>query len=70
MKYDFTSRFNTEWEFMEELYDSGYKETDDWINENFRRLGSGSTIDLDELGVTVDWSWIDDECTTGTIKRD
>ena len=41
-----SSRFNSDWEFLSHLHETGRQRADDWLAANFDRLGVESTVDL------------------------
>src|SRR5262249_26329804 len=41
-----TSKLNADWEFLSHLKEIGRKQTGDWLEQNFDRLGVESTVDL------------------------
>ena len=44
-----SSKFNTEWAFLEHLHDVGYLTTSAWLDKNFDDLGKRSTLDIDSV---------------------
>ena len=44
-----SSKFNTEWAFLEHLHDVGYRTTSAWLDKNFDDLGKRSTLDIDSV---------------------
>jgi NTE family protein len=40
-----SSKFNTEWRFIQHLHDVGYTAAERWLEENFEHVGVASTID-------------------------
>lgn len=49
LRLSVSSKFNTEWEFLEYLYRIGYADADAWLATNFSRLGKESTLDISSL---------------------
>jgi NTE family protein len=43
-----SSRLNAEWTFLTSLFDQGRARADQWLTNNFDRIGVGSTVDLEE----------------------
>ncbi|MEL7201909.1 MAG: patatin-like phospholipase family protein [Pseudomonadota bacterium] len=43
------SKFNTEWEFLNQLKDRGRQIADQWLAENFDAVGTRSSVDLREI---------------------
>jgi len=43
------TKFNTDWDFLNGLRQSGYQSAKKWLEENFATLGSKSSIDIDAL---------------------
>ncbi|MEM9027581.1 MAG: patatin-like phospholipase family protein [Pseudomonadota bacterium] len=48
-QFSASSKLNTDWTFLTHLRDIGRNAADRWINDNFERIGVGSTLDLDGL---------------------
>ncbi len=46
--YSVASKFNSNWSFIESLYDEGRKQGEEWLKKYFKDLGKKSTIDLNE----------------------
>jgi NTE family protein len=46
---DESSHYNTQWYFLEHLYQEGVRTAERWIKENFDDIGRRSTADLQEL---------------------
>ena len=44
-----SSKFNTEWAFMEHLHDVGHRTTSSWLDANYRSLSNHSTLDVDSV---------------------
>ncbi len=44
-----SSKFNTEWAFMEHLHDVGHRITSSWLDANYHSLGNHSTLDVDSV---------------------
>ncbi len=44
-----SSKFNTEWEFIKYLHDTGRRTAQQWFKANRRHIGKKSSFDLDEL---------------------
>ncbi len=44
-----SSKFNTEWAFLEHLHDIGYSATTQWLDSNYQDLGKRSTIDVNSI---------------------
>ncbi len=44
-----SSKLNAEWAYLQKLFHRGRDWADDWLAKNFDRIGSGSTMDLEEL---------------------
>src|SRR5690606_17373482 len=40
-----SSKLNAEWEFLQHLHDIGYRAADQWLDQNFARIGTESTLD-------------------------
>jgi NTE family protein len=40
------SKLNADWDFLLHLHDIGRKTADSWLDENFRRLGKESSVDI------------------------
>jgi NTE family protein len=40
-----SSKFNTEWRFIQHLHDVGFAAADQWLNDNFEHIGVRSTFD-------------------------
>jgi NTE family protein len=45
--FSWTSRLNTDWDFLQHLHNMGRARADQWLEANFDRLGIESTVDLD-----------------------
>ena len=41
-----SSKMNTEWEFLDHLYNLGRRAADDWLEVNFKRLGKSSSVNV------------------------
>ena len=44
-----SSKFNTEWAFMEHLHDVGHRTTSSWLDANYQSLSNHSTLDVDSV---------------------
>jgi NTE family protein len=44
-KLSVSSKFNSEWPFLQYLRDIGYKTADRWLEQNFENIGTKSTLD-------------------------
>ncbi len=44
-----SSKFNTEWAFMEHLHDVGHRTTSSWLDANYKSLSNHSTLDVDSV---------------------
>jgi len=44
-----SSKMNAEWDYLKLLFDHGREWADDWLRDNFDRIGAASTLDLDAL---------------------
>lgn len=62
IEYGMSSKYNTEWDFMQELYELGYKDTGLWIDQNIEHVGKRSSVDLEKFGFTPQWTHLDDVC--------
>ncbi len=43
------SKFNADWDFLLHLKEIGYQAADDWINENYDKIGKESSIDIQKM---------------------
>jgi NTE family protein len=46
--FSWSSRLNTDWNFLVHLYNLGRQRADEWLAVNFDRIGCDSTVDLYE----------------------
>jgi NTE family protein len=46
--FSWSSRLNTDWNFLVHLYNLGRQRADEWLAANFDRIGTDSTVDLYE----------------------
>jgi NTE family protein len=46
--FSWSSRLNSDWDFLQHLYDLGRMRADEWLAANFDRIGCDSTVDLYE----------------------
>jgi NTE family protein len=44
-----SSKFNTEWEFLQHLHDVGYRRASTWLDQNYDDLGVRSTLDYQSV---------------------
>jgi NTE family protein len=44
-----SSKFNTEWGFLEHLHDVGYRTTSAWLDKHYDDLGKRSTLDIESV---------------------
>jgi NTE family protein len=44
-----SSKFNTEWAFLEHLHDVGYRTTTTWLDKHYDDLGKRSTLDIESV---------------------
>ena len=49
MSYPASSKFDGDLELIEALHDLGFKAMDQWLTENFDKIGQVSTMPIDEL---------------------
>jgi len=69
-RYGFSSKYNTDMDFLEELYKLGYGKANQWMKLNYGKIGVGSTLDLDEVGVSAVSDWEEDLQEAGyTVYR-
>ena len=47
-KFGAASKANTDWDFLQQLHDVGYKAADKWLAENFDAIGAKSTLNISE----------------------
>ena len=40
------SKLNADWEFITHLRDEGRKRGEEWLHENYDKLGTESTVDI------------------------
>jgi NTE family protein len=54
--FGMTTKFDTSWSVLTKLFDAGRRSSQDWISENFDKIGKISSVDLetDYLNVAVD----------------
>jgi NTE family protein len=45
--FSWSSRLNADWDFLQHLHKMGRARADQWLNANFDRIGTESTVDLD-----------------------
>lgn len=45
-RLDASSKLNTEWAFLEHLFEMGRNVADEWLSENFKNIGVRSSIDI------------------------
>jgi NTE family protein len=45
--FSWSSRLNADWDFLQHLYKMGSARADQWLKDNFDRIGTESTVDLD-----------------------
>ncbi|WP_051971780.1 patatin-like phospholipase family protein [Massilia sp. 9096] len=48
-----SSKFNTEWRFIQHLHEVGYQAAGRWLEENFQHVGVASTLDPSHFYATV-----------------
>lgn len=48
-KLDASSKLNTEWDFLQYLFETGREFADDWLKKNFRHLGVRSSVDTNGM---------------------
>lgn len=48
MSLNATSKFNCEWEFLTYLRDLGYKTADKWLEDNYKKIGTESSVPIYE----------------------
>ncbi len=48
-KYGSSSKFNCDWEFLQDLHEIGRRAADRWLATHFRTVGSDSSVDLHSL---------------------
>jgi NTE family protein len=48
-KFGSSSKFNADWEFLQELHDIGRRAADRWLANHFRTVGTDSSVDLHSL---------------------
>jgi NTE family protein len=48
-KFGSSSKFNCDWEFLQELHDIGRRAADRWLTDHFRTVGTDSSVDLHSL---------------------
>lgn len=49
-----SSKFNTEWRFLQHLHGVGYQAAERWLEDNFQHVGVASTLDLADFHATRD----------------
>jgi len=47
------SKFNTDWNFLKELFNRGRTITENWLKHNFDELGQRSTVDLEKEFLSI-----------------
>jgi NTE family protein len=47
LRFEATSKLDTDWRFLTKLRDFGRASAEIWLEANYRRLGTGSAVDLD-----------------------
>ena len=48
MNFSVASKFNTDWNFLLQLFELGQKAGDTWLEENFNKIGVESSIQIEE----------------------
>ena len=48
-KFSVASKFETDWNFLSKLFELGQEIANQWIEENFDKIGEQSSIDLNEF---------------------
>lgn len=46
-----SSKLNADWPFLEKLHDLGWKAADQWLTDNFDKLGEESTLDIRDVAM-------------------
>lgn len=46
--YSVASKLNPEWDFIQELYEKGRAQGEEWLKKHFNELGKNSSIDIEE----------------------